>query len=605
MAVPVYVDGENVLRSGNLTEGEDVVGENLYSVFGNAAFHRDEIRSITFMDRLNGFGKDSSTWNVSADGSDSVKAMALPASDGGYNLYIGAEGGVALPEDCTALFMNYTSLTEINFNGCVDFSRVTSMRYMFYNCINLEELALVDVDTSNVRDMTGMFYECINIRPDLSGLDTSNVTNMSYMFANCIYTGELYLSSFNTSNVTDMSYMFCNCTLSELDIESFDTSKVQNMSHMFASTTAVRSNYIDYMDASNSGYSLDLGGELNLWNFDYSSVTDASNMFKDQSRIGAINLGSFNASKLENMSGMFKGCEMLRDIYWHDVDTTSVTDMSSLFENCYSLKPVSKNGIDYSVRERINQLKTGSVQSFKNMFKGCTSLYDLFLAFDTSSATSMRGMFNGCTNLKSLQLGFDSSNVTDFAYMFADCHSLEEIRAGALDTSSATDVSHMFDCCYSIAELDLSSYDLSNVRNMEAMFANCGVLQSIKATPLFASTQPYSGEYVTGDMFKYCPAKLYISACSDLWKKEDARIVYAGEDEWTQLAFGRNETSQGEKGESVVWLQTALNAKGYSVGDVDGHFGQKTENALRAFQQDAGLEVTGKADYASQKALYQ
>lgn len=596
-----------MLHSANLELGEDFRSDGGYNVFGNTLYRRDMIRSITFVDSVNGFKKDSSTWNASADGSGSVKAMALPSSGNGYDLYIGAEGGVALPEDCTALFMNYTSLTEVNFNGCVDFSRVTSMRNMFYNCINLKWLSFSDpIDTSNVRDMTGMFRDCISIDLDLSGLDTSNVTSMSMMFMNCVSIGELDLSSFDTSNVQDMSYMFCNCTLSELNIESFDTSNVQDMSYMFASI-AVRSDYLEFDTGSGSGYCLDLGGVLELWSFDYSSVTDLSNMFHGQCRIEEIHLGAFNVGrKLEKMSGMFKGCTALNHINWgwESMDTSCVTDMSSMFENCRSLE-----SYPHDVNAILEWLNTSSVTNFKNMFKDCTGLKELFLSFDTSSATNMHGMFNGCTNLESLRLGFDSSNVTDFAYMFAYCRSLKEIKAGALDTSSAVDVSHMYEACDVLTQLDLSSYDLTNVQDMKYMFAGCGVLKRIEATPLLASAYPYQAAHLCEGMFEDCPAQIRIYVCKEVQGNEAAAMLYTGE-EWIQLAFGRSQMDQGPKGklgsrgENVIWCQTALEAKGYSVGGVDGQFGQKTENALKAFQQDSGLEVTGKADFASQKRLY-
>lgn len=598
-----------MLHSANLELGEDFRSDGGYNVFGNTAFQRDMIRSITFVDSLNGFKKDSSTWDASADGSGSVKAMALPSSGDGYNLYIGAEGGVALPEDCTALFMNYTSLMEVNFNGCVDFSRVTSMRNMFYNCISLGELSFSDpIDTSNVQNMTGMFRDCISLGwLDLSGLDTSNVTSMSMMFMNCVSIGELNLSSFDTSNVTDMSFMFCNCTLSELNIESFNTARVESMSHMFASI-AVRSDYLEFdMVSTGSGWCLDLGGELNLWNFDYSSVTDVSNMFHGQGRIEDIYLGAFKAGeKLKNMSGMFRNCEALYSINFDPraTDTSSVTDMSSMFENCRSLQSFPSD-----INVILEALNTSSVTNFKNMFKDCTSLKELRLVFDTSSATNMHGMFNGCINLESLQLGFDSSNVTDFAYMFANCRRLKEIKAGALDTSSAVDVSHMFEACDVLTQLDLSSYDLTNVQDMKYMFAGCGVLKHIEATPLFASAYPYQAAHLCEGMFEDCPVQICIYVCKEVQGNEAAAMLYTGE-EWMQLAFGRSQMDQGPKGklgsrgENVLWCQSALEAKGYSVGGVDGQFGQKTENALKAFQQDSGLEVTGKADYASQKRLY-
>ena len=51
--------------------------------------------------------------------------------------------------------------------------------------------------------------------------------------------------------------------------------------------------------------------------------------------------------------------------------------------------------------------------------------------------------------------------------------------------------------------------------------------------------------------------------------------------------------------EDVAKVQTALNDLGYSVGDVDGQLGEMTQNAIRAFQEANGLEITGIVDQAT------
>lgn len=50
---------------------------------------------------------------------------------------------------------------------------------------------------------------------------------------------------------------------------------------------------------------------------------------------------------------------------------------------------------------------------------------------------------------------------------------------------------------------------------------------------------------------------------------------------------------KGSRGEEVRELQQRLNASGYSCGMIDGIFGQKTLEAVTAFQADRGLAVDG------------
>ncbi|WCM92432.1 peptidoglycan-binding protein [Acidovorax sp. NCPPB 2350] len=54
---------------------------------------------------------------------------------------------------------------------------------------------------------------------------------------------------------------------------------------------------------------------------------------------------------------------------------------------------------------------------------------------------------------------------------------------------------------------------------------------------------------------------------------------------------------------SVREAQARLNALGYDVGAPDGGLGPKTANALRTYQKDKGLPVTGRLDTATADAL--
>jgi murein L,D-transpeptidase YcbB/YkuD len=45
---------------------------------------------------------------------------------------------------------------------------------------------------------------------------------------------------------------------------------------------------------------------------------------------------------------------------------------------------------------------------------------------------------------------------------------------------------------------------------------------------------------------------------------------------------------------TIARVQQALNARGYHAGPVDGQWGQSTMDAVRRFQQAAGLPVTGE-----------
>lgn len=59
----------------------------------------------------------------------------------------------------------------------------------------------------------------------------------------------------------------------------------------------------------------------------------------------------------------------------------------------------------------------------------------------------------------------------------------------------------------------------------------------------------------------------------------------------------------GNRGEEVKSLQTALGRQGYNVGGVDGIFGAKTLAAVKAFQKAHGLTVDGVVGPQTASAL--
>lgn len=74
------------------------------------------------------------------------------------------------------------------------------------------------------------------------------------------------------------------------------------------------------------------------------------------------------------------------------------------------------------------------------------------------------------------------------------------------------------------------------------------------------------------------------------------------------LAAEFPELTRGDKDSGDSWavysLQLKLIELGYLTGKADGSFGKATETAVKAFQEDHGLEATGVADSATQEVIY-
>ena len=59
----------------------------------------------------------------------------------------------------------------------------------------------------------------------------------------------------------------------------------------------------------------------------------------------------------------------------------------------------------------------------------------------------------------------------------------------------------------------------------------------------------------------------------------------------------------GQSSENIKQVQEALKNKGHDPGPADGVMGPKTQQALRAFQKDSGMQATGRLDDKTASAL--
>jgi hypothetical protein len=93
-------------------------------------------------------------------------------------------------------------------------------------------------------------------------------------------------------------------------------------------------------------------------------------------------------------------------------------------------------------------------------------------------------------------------------------------------------------------------------------------------------------------------ALAFLSACSGTWKglSDDASSIFGDEEEETETEEVRVE--QVREVVSIAELQQLLDEQGYDPGPVDGVFGDRTGRAIRSYQVNNGLKVTGRPSAA-------
>ena len=126
-----------------------------------------------------------------------------------------------------------TEQDPIDFND-IDVSNIDS----FYNynkdmgIFDATDFKYIDIsewDVSNVESMKYMFYDCKELESvgDISSWNVSKVTNMNSMFSYCntlVSVGNI--SKWNVSNVTNMYSMFYDCKLFNQDLSGWNVSNV-------------------------------------------------------------------------------------------------------------------------------------------------------------------------------------------------------------------------------------------------------------------------------------------------------------------------------------------------------------------------------------------
>ena len=213
----------------NPTYAEDAWKKNLMSAtFFKKYCRKSECQTVTFLDTILNAPQDS--FDISQEQDGSVLMWYA-----GTDLYIGANGGVAAPEDCTQLLGSFKKVKKMEFNNVFHTNFTTNMSKMFVDCPELIYLDLSGWDTSKVTDMESMFRSCDRLSfLDTSGWDTSNVSDMYMMFMSCSSLDMLDLSHWDTSSVISMGYMFACCSnLTSIEASGWNTSNITVMSFMF------------------------------------------------------------------------------------------------------------------------------------------------------------------------------------------------------------------------------------------------------------------------------------------------------------------------------------------------------------------------------------
>ena len=190
----------------------------------------------------------------------------------------------------------------------------------------------------------------------------------------------------------------------------------------------------------------DLTSEENIitliWEGSIIVCTISKNMFKNVKNMINIDLLNFDFSSVTSLESFFEGCTSLKSVDLSNFDFTNVLTMKLMFSKCSSLVSVN-----------FNNLKTNNTQDLSNLFEQCTSLITIDMSsFNTPNILYLSNCFSGCTSIKSINL----NNIYTGKAIYMDA---------------------MFNNCKALLSLDLSNFNTKLVQKMNHMFNQCNSLK--------------------------------------------------------------------------------------------------------------------------------
>lgn len=160
------------------------------------------------------------------------------------------------------------------------------------------------------------------------------------------------------------------------------------------------------------------------------------------------------------------------------------------------------------------------------------------------------------------------------------------VRAKVLDPITASEYANSGDA--------VTNAGAAEILGMLRVTAN-----SVSIRESNSSSSTKMGTANKGDVFFYMDKSgSWYQLQSGYWIKDDYVDELSdeeAEDYFSSDSYAGGTYRKGDEGAMVLWIQQALDELDYYSGDLSGHYGDKTKEAVRQFQKDHGLGADGVA----------
>lgn len=365
-------------------------------------------------------------------------------------------------ESCAAMFSGCKKIKNINVSN-FNMVKVQAIGAMFRSCYELTDIDLSKWQTPNVQYLAGVFTDCRALtKLDVSSFNTECFGQAGQFASLCTNLKEVNLSNWvlneknsirldSSSNSLVITYFFYKTNnVNKLIMENTDYFTVNKIIETLPTRTTSNPGLIILSMEEELDDALRTKASKKYWNIEY----------EQKPHEYVIAAYKFDATKA-NLIPSFN-----KEFTDYTYEDTQVQNYTQRIIKSTQLPTKIKFGTeDLSAKESsslicLTQCATKELDDCANMFKNCNNLTDtLFYLFDNYKVKNFYSMYEGCSKFDMLVRFLCENEVEDVRNMFKGCSSLWNASLYDLKITENTLVEGIFKNCSSLRTL--TNYPLS------------------------------------------------------------------------------------------------------------------------------------------------
>ena len=323
-----------------------------------------------------------------------------------------------MPEDYSRMFRSFHALTSINYNNCVDLSKIRVAEKTFENCKSLGDVNISSLFGENVTNLSECFISS-GVKSVTFG-KLNNAVNLFKTFADCKNLSNFTVVDGAVIKPTIMEGTFISCTALRsftFAASKWDFSQVNTFTSLFQDASNLTSVNIEVQQKGISNKDISYNSMFNRC----TNITSITLNFGSAPNAGA------------NCRAMFQGCYKLQTLNMGNSNIGTIYNGSFMFNDCYSIQYINLLGHAKQISGYPNATDLDGA-SVNSMFADCTSLRRIFFNQPTDIVVAYyatgESMFVNDSKLE----GFINGSNTTFNASYHTSANLSSIYAKNTDS---------------------------------------------------------------------------------------------------------------------------------------------------------------------------